>query len=161
MESQTQPRKPPRGIVFASFMCSIWIGGSIFEHLMARKYRTTSIVCFVVYGVMFANAGAAYASANHPRTSYILFLLIELFCGIYFPAMGYLRTKVLPAAHHATIMNWFRVPLNVIASIVLLYYLQVNMVEPVTLLNDVAQFWGEYIQLIIDSTLMEQLLFWY
>ena len=69
---------------------------------------------------MLANTGAAFASANHPKSSYFLFLLIELLCGIYFPAMGSLRTKVLPAAHHATIMNWFRVPLNVIASIVLL-----------------------------------------
>ncbi|XP_066934895.1 molybdate-anion transporter-like [Clytia hemisphaerica] len=114
------PAEPPLGVVFASFMCSIWIGGSLFEHLVARKYKTTTIVCFVVYGVMFANGGAAFASANHPRTSYLLFLVIELLCGIYFPAMGYLRTKVLPAAHHAVIMNWFRVPLNVIASIVLL-----------------------------------------
>ena len=114
------PAEPPLGVVFASFMCSIWIGGSLFEHLVARKYKTTSIVCFVVYAVMFANGGAAFASANHPRTSYLLFLVIELLCGIYFPAMGSLRSKILPLAHHATIMNWFRVPLNVIASIVLL-----------------------------------------
>ena len=42
---------------------------------------------------MFLNAGAAFASANHPRTSYLLFLMIELLCGIYFPAMGRLRSK--------------------------------------------------------------------
>lgn len=114
------PADPPLGIVFSSFMCAIWIGGSVFELLITKKYKTTTIVCFVVYGVMLANAGAAFASANHPKSSYFLFLIIELLCGIYFPAMGSLRTKVLPATHHTTIMNWFRVPLNVIASIALL-----------------------------------------
>ena len=48
------------------------------------------------------------------------FLLLELACGLYFPAMSWVRQRILPEAHHAGIMNWFRVPLNVIASVVLL-----------------------------------------
>ena len=114
------PANPPLGIVFASFMCCIWIGGSIFEYLLRRQTKVTVIICVVVYGVMFTNVGAALASANHPRTSFILFLISEVMCGMYFPAMGRLRSKILPAAQHTAIMNWFRVPLNVIASIVLL-----------------------------------------
>jgi len=114
------PAEPPFGIVFSSFMCCIWIGSCIFEYISMKNIPTTYVICGVVYGVMFLNAGAAFASANHPRTSYLLFLMIELLCGIYFPAMGRLRSKILPAAQHSAIMNWFRVPLNTIASIVLL-----------------------------------------
>lgn len=114
------PANPPLGIVFSSFMCAIWIGGSVFEYLLKKNIRSTVIISFVVYGVMFANACAALASATHPKTSFILFLVIELLCGIYFPAMGMLRSKILPPKQHAAIMNWFRVPLNTIASVVLL-----------------------------------------
>lgn len=114
------PAEPPFGIVFSSFMCCIWIGSCLFEYFLMKKISTSYIICAVVYGVMFLNAGAAFASANHPRTSYLLFLMIELLCGIYFPAMGRLRSKILPASQHSAIMNWFRVPLNTIASIVLL-----------------------------------------
>ncbi|XP_057290887.1 molybdate-anion transporter-like [Hydractinia symbiolongicarpus] len=114
------PANPPLGIVFSSFMCAIWIGGSIFEYLLKRNIKSTTIISGVVYGVMFANFLASLASANHPRTSFFLFLITELLCGIYFPAMGRLRSKILPAAQHSAIMNWFRVPLNTIASVVLL-----------------------------------------
>lgn len=114
------PADPPFGIVFASFMCCIWIGSCAFEYLLKQQIRTANIISGVIYGVMFLNAGAAFASANHPRTSYLIFLLIELLCGIYFPAMGRLRSRILPAAQHSAIMNWFRVPMNTIASIVLL-----------------------------------------
>jgi hypothetical protein len=34
--------------------------------------------------------------------------------------MNWVRRRILPEAHHAGIINWFRVPLNIIASIVLL-----------------------------------------
>ena len=115
-----QPVNPPFGIVFSCFMCSIWIGGIIFENLVKKHVQPTIIITFVVYGVMFTNFLAALASANHPRTSFLLFLVTEILCGIYFPTMGTLRSKVLPPSLHSDIMNWFRVPLNIIASIVLL-----------------------------------------
>jgi len=114
------PAGPPLGIVFSCFMCSIWIGGSLFEYLHKRNIPSTAIISAVVYGVMLTNGLAAYASANHPRISFILFIITEILCGVYFPAMGRLRAKILPGALHSTIMNWFRVPLNTIASIALL-----------------------------------------
>ncbi|XP_002163438.1 molybdate-anion transporter [Hydra vulgaris] len=115
-----QPADPPLGIVFSCFMCSIWIGGIIFTNLIKKDIQPTIIVLFVVYGVMLTNFLAALASANHPRTSFLLFLVTEILCGIYFPAMGSLRSKWLPPALHSDIMNLFRVPLNIIASAVLL-----------------------------------------
>ena len=114
------PAKPPLGIVFACFMACIMIGGSLFELLNARKYQSSKMIAIVVYVVMLANVGASFASANHPRSTFALFLIIELMCGIYFPAMARLRFRVLPEARHAGIINWFRVPLNAIAAIVLL-----------------------------------------
>ena len=33
---------------------------------------------------------------------------------MYFPSMGYLRSQVIPEEQRASIMNWFRVPMNLI-----------------------------------------------
>ena len=114
------PAKPPLGIVFASFMGCIMIGGQIYDCLSQRGVKVTQILPVVIYITMFANIAASYASANHPRTSFLIFIIIELLCGIYFPAIGKLRYLTLPDAHHSGIINWFRVPLNAIAAFVLL-----------------------------------------
>ena len=114
------PAKPPLGIVFASFMGCIMIGGQIYDCLSQRGVKVTQILPVVIYITMSANIAASYASANHPRTSFLIFIIIEVLCGIYFPAIGKLRYLTLPDAHHSGIINWFRVPLNAIAAFVLL-----------------------------------------
>jgi len=115
-----QPAGPPLGIVFSSFMCCTWIGGSCWELYLKSKFQDTITVSWVLYSVMVLNGLAAVASANHPRTSFLIFLLIQFMCGIYFPTMGRLRAKLLPKVQHSAIMNWFRVPLNAVASYLLI-----------------------------------------
>ena len=115
-----EPARPPLGIVFSCFMACILIGSKIFDYLNLRKLRVTIIISVVIYGAMIANIAASFASANHPRLTFVIFLIMELLCGIYFPAVGKLRYYTLPEAHHSGILNWFRVPLNAIAAIVLL-----------------------------------------
>jgi dipeptide/tripeptide permease len=45
---------------------------------------------------------------------YISFLFLEIAVGLYFPAIGYVRGEVIPDGLRANIMNWFRVPMNII-----------------------------------------------
>lgn len=111
---------PPLGIIFSSFMLCVLVGGYFFNFTINNKISPVKMVILSVTVASVANVGAAVASANHPRTSYLMFILLELSCGIYFPAMGWLRQRILPEAHHSGIINWFRVPLNTIAAIVLL-----------------------------------------
>lgn len=33
--------------------------------------------------------------------------------GFYFPAIGYLRGRVIPEKYRASVTNWFRVPMNI------------------------------------------------
>merc|ERR1712013_456002 len=46
--------------------------------------------------------------------SFLAFLLLEIAIGMYFPAISYLRSQVIPESHRANVMNWFRVPMNII-----------------------------------------------
>ena len=40
--------------------------------------------------------------------SFLAFLLLEVAIGMYFPAISYLRSQVIPESHRANVMNWFR-----------------------------------------------------
>ena len=40
--------------------------------------------------------------------SFIAFLVLEVAIGMYFPAISYLRSQVIPESHRANVMNWFR-----------------------------------------------------
>jgi MFS transporter, MFS domain-containing protein family, molybdate-anion transporter len=51
--------------------------------------------------------------------AFFAFNLFELCCGFYFPTAGVLRSRYIPEEARATIMNLFRVPLNLIVVVVL------------------------------------------
>lgn len=114
------PARPPLGIVFSCFMACVMIGGLIFRVATTKKVAPVSIIQIAIVLGLLANLTSSIASANHPRKTFLAFLLMEFSCGLYFPAMGRIRQHLLPEIHHAGIMNWFRVPLNLIASVVLL-----------------------------------------
>ena len=51
---------------------------------------------------------------------YFAFLVLEVAIGIYFPSISTLKSTYIPEANRANIMNWFRVPMNVITCVALL-----------------------------------------
>ena len=126
------PAEPPLGIVFSCFMSCVMIGGLLFEAAMNRRVSPVRIIQLAIFLGVASNLASSFASANHPRKTFLAFLLMEFSCGLYFPAMNWLRRRILPEAHHAGIMNWFRVPLNVIASIVLLVLHDTHSGEGIT-----------------------------
>ncbi|XP_028394006.1 molybdate-anion transporter-like [Dendronephthya gigantea] len=126
------PAKPPLGIVFSCFMACVMIGGLLFEAAVARKVSPVRVIAVAILLGLASNLTSSFGSSNHPRKTFLAFLLMEFGCGLYFPAMNWVRRRVLPEAHHAGIINWFRVPLNVIASIVLLVLHDTHSGEGIT-----------------------------
>ena len=47
------------------------------------------------------------------------FNVFELCCGIYFPLIGTLRSKIVPEQTRASVMNIFRIPLNLMVVLIL------------------------------------------
>ncbi|PFX17114.1 molybdate-anion transporter-like [Stylophora pistillata] len=111
---------PPLGIIFSCFMLCVTLGGFLFNFTIKLGINPANVVILTVIVASGANIGAIFSSAQNPRLSFVMFIILELACGVYFPAMGWLRQRILPEAHHAGIINWFRVPLNAIAAIVLM-----------------------------------------
>ncbi|XP_014784952.1 molybdate-anion transporter [Octopus bimaculoides] len=111
------------GIVFSSFMISILIGSGLYQIASSKNVPVTNLLLSSVIIALFANILCVISTnPTHPNTalSFTSFLIFEVGVGLYFPAMGFLRNNIIPETHRTNIMNWFRIPLNLISCIVLL-----------------------------------------
>ena len=107
----------PHGLIFAAFMVSCMIGSSFFKTLSSRD-ATPGDILVKAFGVSFC-ALAMPALTENIWFRLISFFVFECCVGLYFPSMGMLRGKVIPDEVRSTIMNFFRIPLNMIVVLVL------------------------------------------
>ncbi|KAL3896524.1 MAG: hypothetical protein SGCHY_004018 [Lobulomycetales sp.] len=119
----------PFGIIFASFMVSIMIGSIVYRVSLEKGYSNEVIAraAFMISVAMFSVAALFIQSKP------ILFLAFNVFefaCGLYFPSVGTIRGKAVPEETRATVMNVFRVPLNliVVASLLKVHSMQYTTV---------------------------------
>ncbi len=125
MLMEPESMSPPLGLVFASFMVSIMIGSSAYTLLQARGFNPESILRLILILLSFTMAvclmfGGPERQIYHWVILYGTFLILETAIGMYFPAMSYLKSQIIPESHRANLMNWFRVPMNVITCLALL-----------------------------------------
>jgi len=109
----------PLGMVFSCFMVCIMVGSAIFSIMANRGYSEANILKHVLIMISVSMAICCYtarpnASQFDTIVSFLAFLVLEVAIGMYFPAISYLRSQVIPESHRANVMNWFRVPMNII-----------------------------------------------
>merc|ERR1712232_715661 len=101
----------PTGLVFASMMTCISLGGLLFSPSMLLSIAPAEYVgvgCFLVGALallvpVFFDSVVAILGA---------FLVFETCVGIFQPCGGVLRSKVIPDELQGSVMNMFRIPLN-------------------------------------------------
>jgi len=101
----------PTGLVFASMMTCISLGGLLFSPSMLLSFAKAEHVgvgCFLVgalalLGPVFCDQVAAVMGS---------YLVFEICVGIFNPCGGVLRSKVIPDNLQGSVMNMFRIPLN-------------------------------------------------
>ncbi|XP_067935678.1 molybdate-anion transporter-like [Watersipora subatra] len=116
------PGHPSLGVVFSSFMVCIMIGTSL--HELLTRYHTESLALALSITMAFISC-CICVIFTHPdytntRICFISFLLYQISVGIYFASISAIREEIIPENHAVSIMNWFRVPLNIISCIVLM-----------------------------------------
>ena len=93
------------------------IGSKIFEVLV--RLRPEEHITRWVFVV--ASAALAMPILTSETTAiFIGFLVFEVCCGIYFPSVGTMRSKYIPEEVRSTVMNVFRIGLNLIVVITLI-----------------------------------------
>ena len=106
----------PHGLVFACFMVSMMIGSNLFKSLL--KFGPPEDILRYAFGAAVICLLIPAFSANE-NLIMISFCVFEGICGIYFPGIGVMRSAYLPEETRATIMNLFRIGLNLIVVVVL------------------------------------------
>ena len=115
--SANSPTAPPFGLIFATFMVACMGGSSLFA-IGVKRLPAARLLTFVFFVAAVA-LGLPLLSSGTPVVLFA-FLLFEACVGVYWPAMGTVRSQVVPEETRATIYNIFRVPLNAIVLGVLL-----------------------------------------
>merc|ERR1711933_574333 len=107
----------PHGLIFACFMVSCILGSTVFGYFSSRGTRV-EVLAFWNY---IAAIGFLWLSARDDfLTRNAAFLGFESCVGFFWPCAMSLRGKYIPEEVRATIMNFFRIPLNIIVVVVLL-----------------------------------------
>jgi len=107
----------PHGWIFATFMVCVMTGSSLFRSLIEiTEPESFMRIVFLVSTV----ALSVPIFFQDPTLIFLSFLTFEATVGIFWPALGTMRSKYIPESSRATIMNFFRIPLNGI--VVLLLY---------------------------------------
>lgn len=94
-------------------------GSQVFGHLVSLRVPVEDFLP-QVFGV--ASIALAIPAVVPSFTLRLLsFFVFEVCCGLYWPGMGTLRGRYIPDDIRSTVMNLFRLPLNFIVVVTLLY----------------------------------------
>ncbi|MBN3296155.1 MFSD5 protein, partial [Amia calva] len=119
------PHDPPLGIVFSCLMAASMAGSSLYRLASSSRYRLQPVhlLCLAALLAFFALFMLVFSTAPgqpRPHESFLAFLLLELACGLYFPAVSFLQSRVIPQERRAGVLAWFRLPLHLLACLGLL-----------------------------------------
>jgi MFS family permease len=103
----------PTGLVFASFMLSMSIGGMLFGLLLPYTPGGAETLCVLVY-LISAIAMTIPILKFSFWWVYISFLILEAMVGMFNSCGATLRSRYYPENVQSTIMSIFRLPLNLL-----------------------------------------------
>lgn len=123
----------PHGFIFATFMLASMLGSSFAARLMARSSPRVESYMQIVFLVSAASlllpiVTNFFIVAPEVKTGAISwgcsiqllgFCVFESCVGIFWPSIMKMRSQYIPEEARSTIMNFFRIPLNIFVCIVL------------------------------------------
>ncbi|CAN6285974.1 unnamed protein product [Urochloa humidicola] len=122
----------PHGFIFATFMLSSMLGSSIASRLLARKLKVegymqivfsisaVTLVLPVVTNFLVPPSSVKGGTISFGGCLQLLgFCTFEACVGIFWPSIMKMRSQYIPEEARSTIMNFFRIPLNLFVCVVL------------------------------------------
>eukprot|EP00588_Corethron_pennatum_P006854 CAMPEP_0194284354 /NCGR_PEP_ID=MMETSP0169-20130528/27437_1 /TAXON_ID=218684 /ORGANISM="Corethron pennatum, Strain L29A3" /LENGTH=540 /DNA_ID=CAMNT_0039030155 /DNA_START=85 /DNA_END=1707 /DNA_ORIENTATION=- len=118
----------PFGTIFSCFMTSsllgsLWFGKSMKSNSLTE---TTAVRMLAVSTISMALAAFSVERASLAGVM-VAMLAFEACVGVYFPAIGTLRSKLIPNDKKSLILNLFGVPLNALVVISYLFITKLGM----------------------------------
>ncbi|MBA0651333.1 hypothetical protein Goklo_018668 [Gossypium klotzschianum] len=108
----------PHGFIFATFMLASMLGSSLASRLMARSSPRVESYMQIVFVISSASLLLPIIT-NVCCLQLLGFCTFEACVGIFWPSIMKMRSQYIPEEARSTIMNFFRIPLNIFVCIVL------------------------------------------
>jgi len=124
LDSKTIP--PPHGVIFSEFMMACMIGASVSTIVGNVVKPSFRLIGTFLFGIACFGLLAFVGSQSFLMTSFVAFLGFEFCCGLYFPAVGVLKSEVVPEHIRGTMYNIYRVPLNAVVVCLLLGHISMT-----------------------------------
>jgi MFS family permease len=124
----------PHGMIFACFMVSSMVGSAFAGKLLSKtsnikpeKYMQAvfgmAALCLLVPVMYSGSTGPEYNPTGgitlNGKIQLIAFCAFECLVGVFWPSMMTLRSQYVPEEIRSTIINFFRIPLNLFVCVVL------------------------------------------
>ena len=77
-------------------------------------------ISLLYIGTLILAAISMVLPAVFPSVTLAAFNMFEVTCGVYYPTISTLRSAYFPDATRASVMNIFRIPLNVVVVVILM-----------------------------------------
>jgi MFS family permease len=104
------------GLVFSSFMLAIMYGSTIFSKLSEWMHPSKIMMRTLL---LAAGALAVPIFVSNASLQLLAFIAFEFSCGLYFPAAASIRSIIIPEDSRSTIMNLYRMGLNLLVIVAL------------------------------------------
>lgn len=111
---------PPYGLIFALFMMACMCGASVSTLTAESVPPAFRLLIVFAIGTCAMAVSAVVCNREMLKLCFAAFCVFEFCAGVYFPAMGVLKSQAVPERVRGTIYNFYRVPLNTVVVALLL-----------------------------------------
>uniref|UniRef100_A0A7S1T7F7 Molybdate-anion transporter n=1 Tax=Compsopogon caeruleus TaxID=31354 RepID=A0A7S1T7F7_9RHOD len=119
-------REIPHGTIFSTMMACMMSGGTIFG-LLTNHHVSSQFVVLLVFGLSLLSFLAS-ALFDSMWVSYFAFLIFEISCGLYFPAMASLRAPLIPENIRGSTLSIYRLPINIVVVVIMTFTADSNSI---------------------------------
>lgn len=102
---------PPFGLIFSCFMSAMMLGAMIFSSIDLKSVKDTGRLLLGIL-TLAANCLLVPVLASSEMATFWGFTIFEVCVGMYFPAMGRLKSELVDDAVRARVYGVMRLPLN-------------------------------------------------
>ncbi|KAL9531309.1 Molybdate-anion transporter [Sphaerulina musiva] len=102
---------PPFGLIFSCFMSAMMLGSMIFSGIDLKSVKDTGRLLLGIL-TLAANCLLVPVLASSEMATFWGFTIFEVCVGMYFPAMGRLKSELVDDAVRARVYGVMRLPLN-------------------------------------------------
>ncbi|XP_055333112.1 molybdate-anion transporter-like isoform X2 [Paramacrobiotus metropolitanus] len=107
----------PHGYIFSAFMIAVALGSFLFSCLSRRLSLERILMGLLIISTL--TFVPALAIPEDAWAVFAGFVIFEFCVGVFWPCMGALRGRYVPEDCRSTLMNYFRIPVNLVVVVVL------------------------------------------